>query len=88
MVATRNENRSICHIRRGFIHSFESERGVIAADTFVFKSCTLYVDESIGGTDISWKYKLRRKCGQAFNSMHYRASLDDSVPPLFVFFDH
>jgi hypothetical protein len=73
----------------GFIHSFESERGFMAAaDTFVFKSCTLYVDESIGGTDTSWKYKLRRKCGQAFNSMHYRASLANSVPPLFLFFDH
>jgi hypothetical protein len=49
----------------GFIHSFESERGFMAAaDTFVFKSCTLYVGESIGGTDISGKYKLRRDGGK------------------------
>jgi hypothetical protein len=30
----------------------------------------------------------KRKCGQSFNSMHHRASLDHSVCPFFLFFDH
>jgi hypothetical protein len=71
------------------VESFESERGFMAAsDTWVFKSCILQVDHAYPEARINGKYKLRPKCGQPFNSLHFRATDNNADPPLFIFFDH